>query len=85
LVYDAQKATTTIHECVDKIRRIMDNTKLNLCCGGLQEVGEAECLEVALAEDEIAYHGSVGLSMSIPDQSTSVLDLFTSISGPSMS
>jgi len=85
LVYDAQKATTTIHERVDKIRRIMANTKLNLCCGGLQEVREAECLEIALVEDEIAYHGSVGLSISVPDQSTSILDLFTSISGPSMS
>jgi hypothetical protein len=85
LVYDAQKATTTIHKRVDKIRHIMANTKLNLCCGALQDVREAECLEVALMEDEIAYHGSVGLSMSVLDQSMSVLDLFTSISGPSMS
>jgi len=29
---------------------------LNLCCGGLWEVEEAEHLEAALAKDEIAYH-----------------------------
>jgi hypothetical protein len=54
LVREARKAATTIHEGVDKIRYIMANTTLNLCHGGLQEVGEAECLETSLTEDEIA-------------------------------
>jgi len=57
------------------------NTMLNLCHGGLQEVGEAERLEVALTEDEITYHeniGDVGSSMSISCLSMSDLDPSTS-------
>jgi hypothetical protein len=57
------------------------NTTLNLCHGGLQEVGEAEHLEVALTEDEIAYHGNVGdvgPSMNISCLSTSDLGPSTS-------
>ena len=34
---------------------------LILCHGGLHEVGEVECLETTLAENEIYYHGSVGM------------------------
>jgi len=44
-----------------------------LCRDGLQEIREAECLEVALVEDDIAYRGSVrdgGPSTSIPSPST---------------
>ena len=46
---------------------IMDNIALNLCRGGLQQVGEAERLEVALPEDEIVYQWcfrDTGSSMS---------------------
>lgn len=45
----------------------MDNIALNLCRGGLQQVGEAERLEVALPEDEIVYRQcfrDTGSSMS---------------------
>ena len=34
---------------------------LILCHGGLLEVGKVERLETTLAEDEITYHGSVGM------------------------
>jgi hypothetical protein len=81
LVREAQKATTIIQEGVDEMRHIVANTMLNLCHGGLQEVGEAERLEVALTEDEIAYHenvGDVGPSMSISCLSTSDLGPSTS-------
>jgi len=49
-----------------------------LCCGGLQEIREAKCIEVALVEDEIAYRKSVrdgGPSTSIPSPSTSWGDI----------
>lgn len=71
----------TIHESVDEMRCIVANTMLNLYCGGLQEVGEVQNLEVALAKDEIAYHESVG----DVDPSTSILNPFMSVSCMSMS
>jgi len=49
------------------------NITLNLYCDGLQEVGEAQHLEVVLTKDEIIYHEKghvvrdVGSSTSIPD------------------
>ena len=59
----------------------MANITLNLCRGGLQEVGEAKHLEVTLMEYEIAYHGSVGdVSLSI-----NISGLFTSVLGSSTS
>ena len=61
MVREAQKATIIIQEGVDEMRRIVANIMLNLCHGGLQEVVEAERLEVALTEDEIAYHENVGM------------------------
>jgi hypothetical protein len=66
----------------------MANTMLNLYRRGLQEVEEAERLEVTLAEDGIAYCGSVGdagPSTSIPGPSSSVPGSSTSVPGPSMS
>jgi hypothetical protein len=33
---------------------VLANNTLNLCCGGLKEVGEIECLKVASVDDEIA-------------------------------
>jgi hypothetical protein len=39
----------------------MANTMLNLCRGGLQEVGEVERLEAIFVKDKIAYHESVGM------------------------
>jgi hypothetical protein len=51
----------------------MATTMLNLCRGGLQEVGEVERLKAVLVKDKIAYHesvGDVGPSMSIPSLST---------------
>jgi hypothetical protein len=74
----------------------MVNTTLNLCRDGLQEDEELKHFEVALAENEIAYCGSVGdvgPSTSIPDQSTSVpgsslsvvLSPSIRVLGPSMS
>ncbi|PSS19569.1 BEN domain-containing protein [Actinidia chinensis var. chinensis] len=35
--------------------RAMANNTLDLCCRGLQETGEAEHFDTALAEDEIAF------------------------------
>jgi len=52
------------------------NTKLNLYCGGLQEVREIKRLETTLTEDEIACCGSVGdvdLSKNILSPSMSIL------------
>jgi len=49
------------------------NITLNLYCDGLQEVEEAQHLEVVLTKDEIIYHEKghvvrdVGSSTSIPD------------------
>jgi hypothetical protein len=40
--------------------------RLILCHGGLHKIGEVEHIETTLAEDEIAYHGSVG--MLVPPQ-----------------
>jgi len=64
------------------------NATLNLCLGGLQEIGEAGHLKVELAKVKIVYHGSVGdvgpstsisgLSMSIPNPSTNIPILSTS-------
>ena len=71
---EARKAVSVIQECVDKMGCIIANITLNLCHGGLQKVREAAHLEVALMEEEIAYHGSVGdvsPSISIQDPSTS--------------
>ena len=48
LVRGAQKATITIHEDVNKMERVMVNTTLNLCCGGLSEVEEVDRFEAAL-------------------------------------
>jgi hypothetical protein len=78
----------TIREGVNEMRCIMANTMLNLYRRGLQEVEEAERLEVTLAEDGIAYFGSVGdagPSTSIPGPSSSVSGSSTSVPGPSMS
>jgi len=44
----AQKAAIVIHEDVEDMGRVVANTTLNLCCGGLQEIGEIERLEAAL-------------------------------------
>ena len=63
------------------MRHVVANTTLTLCHGGIQKVGEVECPEAKLVEDEIVYCGSVGdasLSTNIPSQSTSDL-------GPSIS
>jgi hypothetical protein len=71
LVWEAQKAATTISEGVNEMGRIVANTTLNLCFGILQEVGE---VEATLAEDKIAYRGSVGdagMSTSTPSASMS--------------
>jgi len=57
------------------------NTMFNLCRDGLQEDGEFKHFEVALAENDIAYRGSVGEV----DPPTSILDQSTSISGSSLS
>jgi hypothetical protein len=35
------------------MEHIMANITLNLCCVGLQEVGESEHFEVVLTEDEL--------------------------------
>jgi len=60
------------------MRYIIANTTFNLCCDWLQKVGEVECLELTLAEDEIAYRESVrviGPSTSISDPSISWNDV----------
>jgi hypothetical protein len=60
---------------------IIANTSLDLCRGGLQEFWEIERLKVALVEDEIAYHksiGDIGHSTSISDPSMSIPSSFTS-------
>ncbi|GFY94597.1 hypothetical protein Acr_09g0010430 [Actinidia rufa] len=67
----------------------MTNNTLDLCRHGLQEAGEAEHLDAALAEDEIAFRerGQVfrdaGLSTSVPTTSMSWDD--GSAPGPSSS
>lgn len=81
MVREAQKAATTISESVNEMGCIVANITLNLCFGILQEVGEVEHLEVALAEDEIAYPGSVGDA----DMSTSAPSPSMSDPGPSTS
>jgi hypothetical protein len=81
LIREARKTVTTIHEGVDEMGRIVANTMLNLWCGGLQEVGEAERLEMTLMKYEIAYHGSDEDASSF----TSISGPSTSISGPSTS
>jgi len=68
----------TIHKGINEMRHLVANTTLNLCHGGLQEVGEVERLEVTLAEDKIIYYGNIGdggSSTSVPGPSTSVLGL----------
>jgi hypothetical protein len=78
----------TIREGVNEMRYIMTNTTLNLYRRGLQEVEEVERLEVTLAEDEIAYCGSVGdagPSTSILGPSSSILGSSASVLGPSTS
>ena len=53
LVRELWKAAETIHKGVDEMEHIMANITLNLCCVGLQEVGESEHFEVVLTEDEL--------------------------------
>jgi hypothetical protein len=60
LVREVWKAAKTIHKGVDDMEHIVAKITINLCCVGLQEVGESEHFEVALAEDEITYRESVG-------------------------
>jgi len=72
----------------DEMRYIVANTTLNLCFGGLQEIGEVRRLETTLTKDGIAYHGSVGdvgPSTSILGPSTSVTSMSTSVPSPSTS
>jgi len=85
---EAWKAATFIREGVYEMRYIVANTTLNLCSGGLQEVREVECLEVALTEDEIAYRENfkdIGPSKSIPSPSMSISSTSSSVPDPSMS
>ena len=73
MVREAWKTTTIICKGVDKMRHNVTTITLNLCCDGLQEVGEVQCLETTLAEDEIAYCESVkdvGPSMIISSSYT---------------
>jgi hypothetical protein len=72
------EAAMTIYEGVNEMRCIIANTTFNLCCDGLQKVGEVERLELTLAEDEVAYRRSVrvvGPSTSVSDPSMSWSDV----------
>ena len=57
--------------------RAMANNTLDLCRRGLQEAGEAEHLDAALADDEIAFQEwghvvrDLGSSTSVPSSSMS--------------
>jgi hypothetical protein len=56
------------------MRCIIANITFNLCCDGLQKIGEIERLELTLAEDEVVYRKSVrvvGPSTSVSDPSMS--------------
>ena len=73
MIREALKTTIIICKGVDKKGHNMANITLNLCCDGLQEVREVQCLETILAEDEIAYRESVkdvGPSMIISSSYT---------------
>ena len=73
MVWKVQKTATTIRKGINEMKHIVANTTLNLCRGRLREANEVECLEIALAEDMIAYRRSVvdaGLSTSNPCPST---------------
>jgi hypothetical protein len=61
LVRELWKAAETIHKGVDEMEHIMANITLNLCCVGLQEVGESEHFEVALTEDELLIMRVLGM------------------------
>ncbi|GFZ19340.1 hypothetical protein Acr_28g0000450 [Actinidia rufa] len=78
-----------LHEGVDEMGCVMANNTLDLCRHGLQEAGEAEHLDVTLAEDEIAFREqgyvfrNAGPSTSVP--STSMSWDNSSAPGPSSS
>ena len=61
LVRELWKAAETIHKGVDEMEHIMANITLNLCCVGLQEVGESGHFEVALTEDELLIVRVLGM------------------------
>jgi hypothetical protein len=88
LIREVWKEAKIIHIGVNDMKHIVANIALNLCCVGLQEVGESEHFEVALTEDKITYResvGDVGPFKSVLSLSTSILGPLSNISGPFMS
>jgi len=65
LIYEGQRAITTVCDAIDDVVRDIFNTWFSSCHSSLDEVGGAQCLDDAIEENDCIYRAMHDNDMTV--------------------